>query len=308
MRFFFRRQSFGLDVAVVADVFEADGDLLRHARFLHRHAVDRVRAGHRLFRVRDDDELRPGQKIFQHFDEAVDVGLVQGGVDFVEHAERAGPAAEDGQQHGHAGERLFAAAKKRNAARFLAGRPGDDLDAAVENIHAFFQHDVGLAAAEQIAEKLLKMPADRVQRFGEQPPAVGVDLVDDLFQRRLGVGQIVVLVGKRFVAGFQLFEFFQGLEVDVAEVVDLPPQIVDLLLHFLALVLFFGVGIVLQFGQFDAVILAQPVGQGRAFVADFVGRQILGVDFILELADFGADFLDLGRQFRSLRREAPRAG
>ncbi len=212
-----------------------------------------------------------------------------------------GLAAEDGQKHGHAGERFFAAAKKRDAARLLARRPGDDLDAGVENIHALLQHDVGVAAAEKIAEKLLKMPADRVQRLGKQPPAVGVDLFDDFFQRGLGVGQIAVLVGKGFIAGFQLFEFFEGLDVDVAEIGDLASQVVDLLLHFLAMVLLFGVGIVLQFGQFDAVILAHPVGQGRAFVADFVGDELLGVNFILDLADLGADFLNLGRQFAALR-------
>jgi hypothetical protein len=103
-------QAFGRDLAVLADVLEADGDLLRDARLLHRHSVDRVGAGHRLLRVGDDDELRPGEEPLQHLDEAVDVGLVQGGVHLVEHAERAGPAAEYGQQQRYAGERLLAAA------------------------------------------------------------------------------------------------------------------------------------------------------------------------------------------------------
>ena len=198
-------------MAVVADVLEADRDLLRHARLLHRHAVDRVGAGHRLLRVRDDDELRPGEKVLEHLREAIDVGLVQGGVDLVEHAERAGPAAEDGQQQGHAGHRLFAAAQERNAPRLLAGRPGDDLDAAVENIDVLLQDDVGLAAAEQIAEERLEMPLDGFQRLGKQPPAVGVDLLDDLFQRALGGRQILVLVGRAFCAALRAVRVRRGL-------------------------------------------------------------------------------------------------
>ena len=57
-----------------------------------------VATGHRLFGVRHDDELRPGQKLLQHADEPLDVGFVERGVDFVQHAERAGPTAEDCQQ------------------------------------------------------------------------------------------------------------------------------------------------------------------------------------------------------------------
>ena len=54
----------------------------------------------------------------------------------------------------------------------------------------------------------------------------------------------------------------------------------------------------LQLGQFDAVILAQPVGQAGPLVADFVGGQIGGVNLLLQLADPAADLLDLGRPAR----------
>ncbi len=172
----------------------------------------------------------------------------------------------------------------------------------------FLQHDVALPAAEQVAEQLLKMPADRFQRLGEQPPAVGVDPVDDLFQRRLGAGQVVVLVGKRLVPRLQLFQLLQGFEVHVAQVVDLLPQFLDLLLHFLPLPLLFAAGLVLQFGQLDAVILAEPVGQGLALVADFVGGQLPGVDLLFDLAAPRASLLDLGVQLVALLLAGPRAG
>ena len=148
--------------------------------------------------------------------------------------------------------------------------------------------DVGLAAAEEIAEKRLEMAADGFQRLGEQPPAVGVDPLDDLLQRRLGRREIVVLVGERFVAGLELFELVEGFEVDVAEVVDLLPQLFDLLLHLLAPVLLFVARVgCSNSASFDAVILAEAVGQAAALVADLVGGQVGGVHLLFELAKLG---------------------
>ena len=88
---------------------------------------------------------------------AFDVRFVERRVDFVEHAERAGPAAKNRQQQRHAGQRFFAAAEQRNVARLLARRTGDDLDAAIEDVDARVEHDVGLAAAEQLAEQRLEV-------------------------------------------------------------------------------------------------------------------------------------------------------
>jgi hypothetical protein len=108
--FFFLLQPFGQNPAVFADVLEADGDLFRDAGFLHGHAVDGIGAGHGFLRMRDDDELRPGEEIREDLGEAVDVRFVERGIDFVEHAERAGAAAENRQEERHAGQGLFAAA------------------------------------------------------------------------------------------------------------------------------------------------------------------------------------------------------
>src|SRR5687767_5259852 len=102
---------FNGDFAVVADVFEADGDTLGDARLLHGDAVEGAGAGHRLFRVRDDDKLRPLEEFVEHGDEAFDVGLVKRRINLVEYAKWTGAAAEDGQQQRHASQRLFAAAE-----------------------------------------------------------------------------------------------------------------------------------------------------------------------------------------------------
>jgi hypothetical protein len=43
----------------------------------------------------DNDELRRLHKLLEHLHESIDVRLVQRRVDFVQHAEWAGPAAKD---------------------------------------------------------------------------------------------------------------------------------------------------------------------------------------------------------------------
>ncbi len=113
--------------------------------------------------------------------------------------------------------------------------------------------------------------------------------------------QVLVLVGERLVAGFELFEFIEGFEIHVAEVVDLLPQFLDLLLHLLAVVLLFVAWRLLQLGQFDAVVLAEAVGQAVALMADLVGGQFGGVRLLFELAARAAGLSNLLRAARCLR-------
>ena len=66
-----------------------------------------------IHKITDQDgELRVRHELPQYVTEAVDVGFVQGGIHFVQHAEGAGTTAEDGQQQGYAGERAFAAGQE----------------------------------------------------------------------------------------------------------------------------------------------------------------------------------------------------
>ena len=105
------------------------------------------------------------------------------------------------------------------------------------------------------------------------------------------------------MAGLQRLEFLEGFEVHAADGVDLPPQVVDLRLHRLPLVLLLIDGLVSGFGQFDAVLLAKALDQGGPLVAKFVGRQVLGVNALLKLANLAANFLRLGGQFAPLALE-----
>ena len=83
--------------------------------------------------------------------------------------------------------------------------------------------------------------------------------------------------------------FVEGFEIHVAEVVDLLPQIVDLLLHlFAARRCSSAVGCVLQLRPARC---RSPRASRSAsvcpLVADFVGRQVLGVQLLFQLADLG---------------------
>ena len=169
------------DFAVFADVVEFDRYAFGDARLLHGDPVEGVGEGHGFFRVGDDDELRPLEKLAEHADEAFDIGFVERGIDFVEHAEGAGAAAKNRQEQGHAGEGLFTAGKERDVARLFAGGPGDNFDAAFQYVGPLFEHNICLAAAEQFAEELLEMAFGGFKRFGEEPAAVGVNAVDDFF-------------------------------------------------------------------------------------------------------------------------------
>ena len=72
----------------------------------------------------DDHELRRDAHFLDEVGEAADVGFVEGGVDFVEDAERAGRELEDGCEQGNGGERFFSAGEEQNVLQLLAGRPG----------------------------------------------------------------------------------------------------------------------------------------------------------------------------------------
>ena len=65
----------------------------------------------------------------QQREEAVDVEVVERGLDLVEHVERARPREEDREQEGQRRERLLAAGQQRQALHRLAGRRHLDLDA-----------------------------------------------------------------------------------------------------------------------------------------------------------------------------------
>jgi hypothetical protein len=90
-----------------------------------------------------------------------------------------------------------------------------------------FEHDVPLTAAEDLAEQRLEVCADRLEGLGEQAATFGVDLADDVFQRVLGLDEILKLCRELFEPSLQHFEIAQAVGVDAAHQLELLAQPVD---------------------------------------------------------------------------------
>ena len=77
---------------------------------------------------------------------------------------------------------LFAAGKQRDAAGFFSRRLCDDFYAAFEDVFGVFENDIGLAAAEELAEKFLEIDANLLEGDAEFFAAFLVDAVDKLLE------------------------------------------------------------------------------------------------------------------------------
>ena len=111
-----------------------------------------------------------------------------------------------------------------DAPQLLARRAGGDLDAALQHVGPVFQDDVRLPAAEQLAEQLLEVAADRGERVGEQLAAVGVDRVDHVLERLAGGVRSSCWAFSAVVLGLDSAEFLERLHVHAAEPGELAPR------------------------------------------------------------------------------------
>ncbi len=66
--------------------------------------------------------------------EALDIGVVQGGVHFVEETDRGGIGEEDGEDQGDRSQGLFAPAHQAHDRHALAGRTSEDLQSGLQRI------------------------------------------------------------------------------------------------------------------------------------------------------------------------------
>ena len=83
--------------------------------------------------------------------------------------------------------------------QFFARRPGDNLDAAAQHVLLIDQYEVGLAPLEHLGEQRAKVVSNLLKGGLEHLRGLGVDLLNHLEQLLLGLDEIVVLRGKKFV-------------------------------------------------------------------------------------------------------------
>ena len=117
--------------------------------------------------VGDDDELGRGKELLEHRQIAGDVGVVEGGVEFVGETKSGGFDAEEGEEEGDGGEGAFAAGEEGYGLGLLAGGAGDDVDAGFEDVLLVDEGEAGGAAAEEAGEEGLEVGVDLLEGVGE---------------------------------------------------------------------------------------------------------------------------------------------
>ena len=94
--------------------------------------------------------------------------------------------------------------------------------------------------------------------------------------------EILELLERGFVAVFQLLQLLERFEVHVAQIVDLAAEFLDLVLHFLPLLLLFVGRRVFQFGQFDPVIFPESIGERVPLQPNLIRLELFGMDFLVQ--------------------------
>ena len=100
----------------------------------HRDAVEAVAGLHRALLVRHDQQLRLVAELVHEIEEAVQVHVVERGLDLVEQVEGRRPGAEHGEQERHRGQRALTTGEQRQPADVLARRARLHLDPGVEQV------------------------------------------------------------------------------------------------------------------------------------------------------------------------------
>ena len=193
----FARRALQARLAQLLDALEIDRDQLRHALLAHGDAEQPVDPRHGQAVMGDDQEAGLGAlgDLGDQAAEAVDIGVVQGRVDLVQHADRRRVGEEDGKEQRQRGQRLLAAREQRQRLQFLAGRARHDLEPGLERILlvALVERQMRAPAAEQPHEQLAEMLVD-LGEGGQQPlAAFAVQGGDALAQPRDRAGQVLAL-------------------------------------------------------------------------------------------------------------------
>src|SRR5205823_3882223 len=129
-------------------------------------------------------ELRFAGVAAQEREEAVDVEVVERGLDLIEHVERAGTRKEDREQERQRGQRLLAAREQRQPLHGLACRRHLDLDA---ELLVFLLRALGAGVVHRavavVARRRAAEHGPRTAVLANQPQtpaAAGEELADDV--------------------------------------------------------------------------------------------------------------------------------
>ena len=156
---------------------------------------------------------------------AIDVRIVQGGLDLVHHAKGRRTNLEDRKVQGDGDKSHLTAGQEADIGKRLAGGLHLDLNAAVEHVVFVLEPQRRLAAAEEIQEGLAEAGVDLLEAFDKDLLHLACDVPDDIQQLRLGLVHVGALLREKFIAGIHALIFLDRAEVRRAEGVDLPAQL-----------------------------------------------------------------------------------
>ena len=161
----------------------------------------------------------------------VHVGVIQRRLNLVKETEGRRFQIQNREQKRDGGQRLLSAGELHHILQLFARRLGNDADARLQNIHAFFDLQRRMSAAEHFLEDRVEFPADLLKLLLKLLPHAGVQLLDDPKERGLCRFQVAVLLFHEGAALRDLFILVDGAHVHIAQGADLLPQTGSCLPH-----------------------------------------------------------------------------
>ena len=201
---------------------------LRRAAGLHRDAERQSAASIVRFWWLTTMQLGLLAELGDEAEEAVQVDVVERGLDLVHHVERRRPAAEHGEQERQRGERALATGQQRQLLDVLARRLGLDLDAGVEQVVGVGEHEPARAAGEQRREQLRRSSAPTSAKAAANTFSISSStaLMTCASSRRVSLHVLELLLEER-VALLQLVELLERERVDRAHQAQLALELAD---------------------------------------------------------------------------------
>src|SRR5918994_4440655 len=164
---------------------------------------------------------------FDEPQEAVQVDVIERGLDLVHHVERRRPAPEDGEEECQCGEAAFAAREQRELLDVLSARLGLDLDTGVQQVFGCREHEFAGTTWKQRREQLGEVADD----VGEGSREHVLDLLvrglyhaGEVAARRAHVLEMLL---EECVALLELVELLQRQRADRPQETELAVELAD---------------------------------------------------------------------------------
>ena len=164
-----------------------------------------------------DQELRLVTELIDEAEEALQVDVVERGLDLVHHVERRRARAKDGEEKGQCRHRSFPAGQQREASDVAAQRSHFDLHPGVEWIVGHGQDETALSAGKEHGDERREVLVDVSHRARERLHDLLVEGADHFLDLATRVAHVAHLGVEVLVALLERRQFIQGQRIDGTE-------------------------------------------------------------------------------------------